>query len=111
MGPLSFGWRIKRSDAVYGAPILRLADKALASCRRLAIALVSVSYSRHELDSRAEEATHLVNWKSANLSAFGQEGHSPLQHNKKSIGKANKRVNVYPCPDQPSWQSGKAQEP
>jgi hypothetical protein len=64
-----------------------------------------------KLDLFAEEATHLPRWKNAHLSAFGQEGNSPLQHNKKSIGKANKRVNVYCCPDQPSRKSRKAQEP
>jgi hypothetical protein len=36
-----------------------------------------------------------VSWENANLSAFGQERHSPLQHNEKSIGKTNQRVDVY----------------
>jgi hypothetical protein len=63
------------------------------------------------LVSDNEGATHLVSWKNANLSAFGQEGHSPLQHNENFIAKANQRVDVYSCPDQPRGKSGKAQEP
>jgi hypothetical protein len=64
-----------------------------------------------KLDLIAEEGAHLVSWKNAHLSAFGQEGHSPLQHNEKSIGKANQRVDMYGHPDRPRRKSGKAQEP
>ena len=52
----------------------------------------------------------LTGRENANLSAFGQERHSPLQHNEKSIGEANQRVNMYCCPDQPGRKSGEAQK-
>ena len=66
----------------------KIAQESLAEIAGRASFSSPVDYlgniSAREL-SLSEEATHLMSWKNANLSSFGQESHSPLQHNEKFI--------------------------